>query len=98
MIIVVLLIAIAGYIVDVTVFGEATVGVFNLVTGAMSIIFWPSLIIGFIIPLGIRVSIAKRAKEPGTEMGIKLLSLVSFLCIIIGVFALRYAIMIAGQL
>jgi polysulfide reductase chain C len=95
---VVLLIAIAGYIVDVAIFREATVGISNLVSGSMSIVFWPSLIIGFIVPLGIRVSIAKRAKEPGTEMGIKLLSLVSFLCIMIGVFVLRYAIIIAGQL
>lgn len=95
---VVLLIAIVGYIVEVAIFEQATVGISNLTTGSMSIIFWPSLIIGFIVPLGLRVSIAKRVKEPGTEMGVKLLSLVSFLCIIAGVFALRYAIVIAGQL
>jgi len=93
-----LLITIAFYLADVAVVGEATVGISNLVMGSMSIIFWPSLIIGFIVPLGLRVSITKRVKEPGTETGIKLLSLVSFLCIIIGIFALRYAIMIAGQL
>lgn len=98
MMIVALLITIAFYLADVAVVGEATVGISNLIIGPMSIIFWASLVIGFIIPLGIRFSIAKRVKEPGTETGTKLLSLVSFLCVIIGVFALRYAIMIAGQL
>lgn len=95
---VVLLIAIIFYVADVAIMVGATVGISNLAIGSMSIIFWASILVGFILPLGIRVSIAKRAKEPGTETGIKLLSLISFLCIIVGVFALRYAIMIAGQL
>jgi len=87
-----------GYLVDVTIVGKAMVGLSNLILGSTSWVFWSSLVIGFVVPVGIRVSVAKRVKEPDTEMGIKLLSLVSFLCIIIGVFALRYAIMVAGQL
>lgn len=95
---VILLVAIVSYIAEMAIFGWETTGIANLITGTMSPIFWASIIVGFILPLGIRFSIAKRAKEPGTETAIKLLALVGFLCLIIGVFALRYAIMIAGQL
>lgn len=95
---VILLVAIVAYIAEMAIFGWETTGITNLITGTMSPIFWASIIVGFILPLGIRFSIAKRAKEPGTETAIKLLALVGFLCLMIGVFALRYAIMIAGQL
>lgn len=97
-IIMVLLVAIVCYVIDTALFLNASAGLTTLMTGTMALSFWGSLIIGAIIPLALRIPIARRAKEPGTETGIKLLSLVSFLCIMIGVFVLRYAIMIAGQL
>ena len=94
----VLLIAVASFVAEIAIVGEGYEGLVTLATGSISPMFWVSLIVGLILPLGIRFSIVKRVKEPGNETGIKVLSLISFLCIIGGVFALRYAIMIAGQL
>jgi polysulfide reductase chain C len=95
---VVLLIAVASFVAELAILGEGLAGLETLATGSISPIFWVSLIIGLLLPLGIRFLIAKRTEELGSETGVKLLSLVSFLCLIGGVFALRYAIIIAGQI
>lgn len=96
--IIVEIITMALFLAHTYITGNATEGISILTTGSLSLIFWSMLGLGLILPLLLGYMITRRAKSLSTETSVKILALITFVCLIAGGFLLRYTMLFAGQL